>query len=163
MSTRCPWEGCYGDAMGRNWDLAGGSLGFTGTRRRITAFQRALLLSLLTGARPLNAHYGDCRTGADCELFTMCRALRIWVISHPSDMDHMRGFAPAGEIREPKPPLERNRDIVAESDYLVALPFQEAEILRSGTWATVRHARGEGKTVVLLYPSGRVDIQRPAW
>jgi predicted Rossmann fold nucleotide-binding protein DprA/Smf involved in DNA uptake len=48
--------------------------------------------------------------------------------------------------------LERNKDIVSESDFLIAAPDSKKERLRSGTWATVRHARKLGKRVMILEP-----------
>jgi predicted Rossmann fold nucleotide-binding protein DprA/Smf involved in DNA uptake len=46
--------------------------------------------------------------------------------------------------------LERNHLIVAACDVLNAAPLQDEEILRSGTWATIRYARKAGKTVIQL-------------
>jgi hypothetical protein len=139
--------------------LLGASCGFTGSRHGITAFQRAALMSVLWDVKPLEAHYGDC-AGADYEFFMICKALRVRTVSHPGDDERWRMFTLADVLRDPKPNLDRNRDIVAECDYLIACPGQETMILRSGTWATVRHARSAGRTTLLILPSGRVDVQR---
>jgi len=148
--------------MTNDWGtLNGTSIGFTGTRKHITSPQRANLLSYLTVVKPAEVHYGDC-IGADYEMFLLCKALGgIWKVCHPPDKETFRAFTRGDEIREVKPYLTRNRDIVMESDYLVACPVQETEQPSGGTWYTVRYARSTGRTVVLLYPSGRVDIQRP--
>jgi hypothetical protein len=49
-----------------------------------------------------------------------------------------------------KPPFERNEDIADMCDILIAAPKAATEVLRSGTWATIRHARRIGRQVVLL-------------
>lgn len=48
------------------------------------------------------------------------------------------------------PPLERNRHMVDACDVLIAAPETDREVLRSGTWATVRYARSQGRPVVML-------------
>ena len=144
------------------WEcLAGADAGFTGTRHLISSPQRAVLMSFLIARRPGRVHYGDC-TGADYEMFLMSHALGIKTVSHPPENDLYRMFTLADEVRDPKPYLERNRDIVDSSDYLVACPREDREVSRSGTWMTVRYARSAGLTVAVVYPSGRVDFQQPA-
>jgi len=54
--------------------------------------------------------------------------------------------------------LERNRAIVDETDILLAAPLESEEQLRSGTWATVRYARKQHKTVLVIFPNGIVQI-----
>lgn len=51
----------------------------------------------------------------------------------------------------PKNPLSRNKDIVDNSDLIVAVPIDpENEELRSGTWATVRYARKLNREIIFL-------------
>lgn len=38
-------------------------------------------------------------------------------------------------------PLERNHVILDHTDYLLAFPKTRKEVLRSGTWATIRYAK----------------------
>lgn len=47
--------------------------------------------------------------------------------------------------------MARNDRIVAYSDVLLAWPLTAVEELRSGTWATIRRARKQGKEV-RIYP-----------
>lgn len=63
-------------------------------------------------------------------------------------------LALADVVHEPRPPLERNRDVVDASDVLLACPGGMAEEQRSGTWATIRYARKAGKPVVIVWPDG---------
>jgi hypothetical protein len=53
--------------------------------------------------------------------------------------------------------LPRNKNIVRATASLIATPFEFVEILRSGTWSTVRFARKLGKPVFLILPGGTVE------
>lgn len=53
--------------------------------------------------------------------------------------------------------MERNDALVEHADLLIAFPRTEHEVLRSGTWATVRRARKRG-VEVRLHP---LDSIRP--
>jgi hypothetical protein len=48
--------------------------------------------------------------------------------------------------------IERNTEIVDDSDHLFAAPKEQFEQLRSGTWATVRRARKKGIPYEILLP-----------
>jgi len=58
--------------------------------------------------------------------------------------------------RKAKPYLARNQDIVDETEVLIAVPAQKKEIVRSGTWATIRRARKAGRLIYFIFPDGRV-------
>jgi predicted Rossmann fold nucleotide-binding protein DprA/Smf involved in DNA uptake len=60
-------------------------------------------------------------------------------------------------VHTPKAPLDRNRDIVDAAAVLIAAPKEMTETLRSGTWATVRYARKQGKQVWIVWPDGTVS------
>jgi hypothetical protein len=141
--------------------------GFTGPRDGLTSFQRVNLLGLLVELRPREARHGDC-VGADAEMHLLCAALGVRVRIHPPDVDRHRAFCHffvpgcVDEVCDPKPYLVRDHDIVDNSDYLVATP-KGAEVVRSGTWATVRYARELRLPVFLLHPDGRVDRPRGAY
>ena len=51
--------------------------------------------------------------------------------------------------KNPKKPLDRNKDIIFIPKFLIACP-NKSETLRSGTWATVRKARELGKSVIVF-------------
>ena len=57
------------------------------------------------------------------------------------------------EVREAKPFVARDRDIVDETDRLLAGPAGRTEERFSGTWTTVRYARRKGKPIDILYPA----------
>ena len=96
----------------------------------------------------------------------------IWIILlHPPVDPHKRAFCftttingdrelpifleDIGEIRTPKPYLERNQDIADETGILLACPSGFKEVLRSGTWATIRR----GKIVAIIFPDGSVETR----
>lgn len=62
----------------------------------------------------------------------------------------------ADEERAPKPYLVRNRDIVEETELLIAAPAKAVEHLQSGTWSTVRYARRFGRPISIIRPDGTV-------
>jgi hypothetical protein len=145
--------------------------GFTGTRTRLTAFQRASLMAFLSCDTPSELHHGDC-LGADAEAHMLCVSIGIPLHIHPPDNDRYRAFcifqAPGIECvtYDPKPYLKRNLDIVTQSDYLIACPKENTEPADRrghGTWTTVWYARDQHKPLVLLYPDGRVDNPLYPW
>jgi hypothetical protein len=138
------------------------TIGFTGTQNGMNAEQLEELTNYLRlcydwcrnhDLRPVFRH-GDC-IGADNQAATTASLLGYYVISHPCTISYKRAWNPnSNEVMKPKPPLERNHDIVDQSDYMVATPFEEAtdpEPLRSGTWATIRYCRKRLKHVTVLY------------
>lgn len=142
-------------------------VGFTGTREGMTGGQYEAVREL---ARILHAdffHHGDC-VGADADAYT----LFSWqqrkmtgegrTIAHPCNLHELRAFTRSDEVRKVKPPLERNKDIVDETDILIVCPKEYEEQRRSGTWATFRYAkkrRAEGKkqTIYLVLPNGQIE------
>lgn len=131
-------------------------VGFTGTRNGMTNEQMKGLLTVLSQYHPDEVHHGDC-IGADEQFHQFCRNSTLIapkIVSHPPTDNTLRARCTADEIRYPKPFLERNKDIVRESNVLIAAPSGRIEQLRSGTWSTVRFARKQGIPVVLVYPEG---------
>lgn len=144
-------------------------VGFTGTREGLTKHQREILSSLfLQSKRITELHHGDC-TGADEQAHFLALARgTIKVVVHPPDDDKYRAFASETqrvfplvciEVREPKPYLERNRDIVDETEKLIACPIGVVEKLRSGTWSTVRYALKQNKRVFVIYPAPEQGVE----
>ena len=137
---------------------AASAIGFTGTRRGMTrAQQNALRSLLLSGSAKF--HHGDC-VGADEQAHDIARALGRAVVIHPASIPEQRAFKSAQDIREPKPPLVRNKVIVRETDLLIAAPAEAMEQHRSGTWSTVRFARKMGRAVCIIRPDGILQVSR---
>jgi hypothetical protein len=133
-------------------------LGFTGTRSKATNFQLEGLVSLLEQAEEF--HHGDC-VGADEAAHDLALKMNVPVVIHPPTNSKYRAFTTGWQkLMLPAPYLVRNREIVRETDLLVAFPKSGEEEIRSGTWATVRYARELGKNVVIIFPDGRVREEK---
>lgn len=124
--------------------------------RPISQRQGLKFIDFLQKNRITVFHHG-CAIHADAEAHWMVR--HQWpdavIHGHPSTLIHMtdeRALADCDIVHPRKPPLERNRDIVAPCERLIALPRQSYEVLRSGTWATVRYALRSGKIVKVINP-----------
>lgn len=143
------------------------NLGFTGTRAGMTPAQRFKVRSLTHRLNPKRVHHGAC-VGADAEFHEIVRELSSAIVLYPAfHIGHKYRAKCAGGIidsrfvdRFPLPdPLQRNRIIVAESSALIAAPSTMSEVLRSGTWATVRYARQHGIKIIIVWPTGALTKQ----
>ena len=136
-------------------------IGFTGTQVGMTDAQKEMVDDLLgglfiTGDKNYELHHGDC-IGADYEAATLARESGYFITAHPPSDTKKRAYFKSDAYTQPKPYLERNYDIVDATGLLVATPKQNHEVLRSGTWATVRYARKRKKPIVLVYPDGSAE------
>ncbi len=130
-------------------------VGFTGTRKGMTEFQKSEVRRILTEymhGRSMEAHHGDC-IGADTDFHNICMDMWYPIVLHPSNLSTRVWNRGAIYTHEPKPPLVRDHDIVDVVDIMLAAP-KGKEILRSGTWATIRYARKMGKEIHIIYPQG---------
>ncbi len=138
-------------------------LGFTGTQDGMTIEQVASIIELFENgdlAAVETVHHGDC-IGSDADMDWLCPKLDIQVVLHPGC--NARGF-PAKRANclgkhiiktyPQRKYLDRDQDIVDETEGLLATPKEYTEVLRSGTWATVRRARKKGVPVWIVYPDG---------
>lgn len=134
-------------------------LSFTGTRKGMTTRQRQAVLWIV---RFLNdtgefceAHHGMC-IGADTEFHWIVRseAPKTRIIGHPCTISTAREL-PLEAVDQSRPvytPLIRNRRMALECNHLLATPKEASEVLRSGTWATVRYARALDKNTTIVAP-----------
>jgi len=137
------------------------NVSFTGTQAGLTSQQVTMLTRLIVNLRDTGTtfHHGDC-IGADAQASVVVSQLTAWrIIAHPCDIDRKRAWTTAHEYRPVKKPLPRNRDLVKECDLLVACPGTMYEVLRSGTWATVRYAHEQGRAVCTVFPDGRLIVE----
>ena len=138
-------------------------IGFTGTRKGLTLDARNSLIVVLTVLRAIDSayikiHHGDC-VGADEMVHRIAVESDVTVIIHPPLLSRYKAGCKADEYRTPRPYLERNHDIVDETDILIACPETPFEETRSGTWATVRYARKMKKIILMIYPDGDVETE----
>ena len=132
-------------------------VGFTGTRQGMTREQKRRLVIQLLRFNPSEFHHGLC-VGADAQADLIAsQALGLKTVGHPPDNPVFRAWNDCDEIRAEKPYLERDRDIVDETDCLIAAPKTDTEEPRSGTWYTIRYATNQGKRVFLIKPNGRLE------
>ena len=143
-------------------------IGFTGTQLGMTAAQAERAVDLLTYVDDFIGHHGLC-VGADLQFDAIARLAPNCrgIVVHPCDIPHKQGRVPLDVTRDAvrpiKKPLVRNRDIVTESDIMVATPKEAQMQLRSGTWTTVRYTLEAGKPVAIILPSGGYVFDGPAW
>lgn len=128
-------------------------VGFTGSRKGLAFEQRRVLRKELQKVTVFR--HGDC-VGADFEAWEEARAQGIWTIAHPPNVGKLRAYTENDESWPPRPYLEWNHDIVNASEVLIACPGKKGEVLRSGTWAAIRHAQKTKKPVTIIYPDGTV-------
>lgn len=131
-------------------------IGFSGTRNGMNEYQKKLLTEILTrlsakGDAKIVLHHGDC-IGADEEAHYIAKELGIEIHIHPPKERKYRAFLSGAALYPEKSYLTRNHDIVNSTQRLYAAPSQDYEILRSGTWATIRYAYKVGKPVFLIRP-----------
>jgi hypothetical protein len=126
-------------------------VGVTATQRGLNPRQLAEFELCLRQLHATELHHGDC-VGGDAQLHDVARRLGLRVVGHPPDNMSKRAHCQCDELRVPRPYLDRNHDIVDETEVLLAGPKDTVEELRSGTWATVRYARKRGKQVHVVWP-----------
>jgi hypothetical protein len=86
--------------------------------------------------------------------------LRSLVEVFPADAERAMVFRNQAHVHvhAVRPPLVRNKIIVDRSELLIATPFHEKEILRSGTWMTIRYARSKVIPVLFIWPEGDTEL-----
>jgi len=123
-------------------------IGFTGSRFGMTSRQCQELRSILSQSDVFEFHHGLCK-GADEQAHEIALTRGLFIIGHPPILRSQRVVCKCNEIRLARTYIERNRDIVKETDLLVVAPHKP-EYLRSGTWATKRYAERIGKPFRIL-------------
>jgi len=128
-------------------------VGFTGTRQGMSVAQMNKLvkfLSNLEGDEQHFFHHGDCK-GADAGAHLLATQEGYMTVVHPPEDDYYRAFCKGDDIRNTKPYIQRNHDIVNECDILIVAPHTNNEETRSGTWATYRFAKKMGKPTLIMW------------
>lgn len=135
-------------------------VGFTGTQQGMSPAQYDKVSGWLRRRQAVTLHHGDC-IGADLHAHAAAMDAGCRVEIHPPDIDRKRAFCKgAAVVHPPAPYLIRNIAIVDACEVLIATPKEETgEELRSGTWATVRAARKAKRRIVIVRPSGRVEVE----
>lgn len=148
-------------------------IGFTGTRNPITAAQQTAIRELLycNQGNHWEFHHGACK-GADSYAAIEAYALNYHTVAHPGksanggDNEWLCPIAleHSCEVRETKQHFARNRDIVNESQMLIACPQHREPITkatRGGTAYTICYARDHGKPIFIVWPNGEIVKEGP--
>lgn len=130
------------------------NIGFTGTRDGMTPFQRDQLEKVLSALKADFSffHHGGC-IGADEEAHRIANGCGfrcvIWPPTNKSKYVEVLEES-AFQVMDPAPYLDRNQFIVDAASLFVAAPKEDDEVLRSGTWATIRRARASHLPIIML-------------
>lgn len=134
-------------------------VGMTGTRKGMTDDQkywlRAILEIMCTFSENAEMvfHHGDA-VGADAEGHAIARSLGYTIEIHPPEDTRHRAFCDGDIVHSEKPYLDRNKDIVDACVQIIGIPDTEVEVLRSGTWSTLRYARSTETGFIIVNPNG---------
>ena len=127
-------------------------LGVTGSQNGPTKRQKDALFTLLWNLGPANQlHHGDC-IGVDAIASKFARCFGMKTYKHPPLDVAKRAFCDDDVDLPPKEYLARNHDIVNVCHLLIAVPKTSVEVMRSGTWATIRYARRVGRETLIIDP-----------
>ncbi len=131
-------------------------LGFSGTRQGMTSQQQNEFLRILKILKPNSFHHGMC-IGSDYDAHLVVREFNpeITIVGHPPINVSKMADVEVDVRRPPGSYLNRDNDIVQETDRLIATPRTFTEERRgSGTWYTIREARRRKKPTIIIYPDG---------
>lgn len=137
------------------------TIGFTGSRRGLSASQTRELEKMLIDTKATHFAHGCC-IGSDVGFHWLVRnvkhdaKIKGYRATTVSQQDTLV-VANCDELFEHiLPPLQRNRHLIHGVAELWAAP-SGPEVLRSGTWATIRHAKGR-IPIVIVYPNGKKEL-----
>jgi hypothetical protein len=137
-------------------------LGVTGTRDGCTEEQLYVLKEMfknsLNNQTEVSLIHGDC-VGADAQADAIAKSLGIECFLRPCNIKALRAFCEGTILAEPEDPLDRNKKIVEDSDFLIVLPKEVEEQQRSGTWSTWRFAKKTGVQWIIIQPNGKVRYE----
>lgn len=134
-------------------------VGMTGTRDGMTLAQKDALIRALKKFTPKWFHHGDC-LGADADGHDIADICGTKICIHPPSKRNLRAFKYGNAMREEKGYLQRNRDIVNDTDVLIGFPkemISDPYDGKGGTWYTIKYGIGKGKVVYIVFPDGSIS------
>jgi len=138
------------------------TIAFTGTRRGMTPAQYERVGFVFRHLAASELSHGGC-VGADREAHQIGGAMRIRVFPSNDEQRHwalLEARPTPISIEHVQDPLRRNKIMVDRNDVLVAAPAKMGELLRSGTWMTIRYARKMKRPVYICWPDGTVTEEK---
>ena len=140
-------------------------LGFTGSRRGMTAAQAATFKRLISEENVTLFVHGDC-VGADAEAHDMIEAIKpeVNIVVAPSLNASLRAWCKprTGVLCEARASVDRNRAIAIMCDELIAVPRKRLVpdggfIPQSGTQQTIEFAQDNGRPVIIINEDGSIS------
>ena len=135
---------------------------FTGTQIGMTRHQKNVLYDWLVQRDAIieEVRHGGC-VGADAQFHAECVAFGLaeLIEVYPSNIPSKQARLDEDTYKimhNPAEPLDRNLTMVYASEVCLATPKERDEIMRSGTWATIRAARRNHLRVIIIEPDGAV-------
>ena len=127
----------------------------TGPRKGAAPIQLISAAQILAAYQVTELHDGDA-LGFDASIYHLAKAFGIHCVMHPPINEKWRAFCgdSTDEIRPQKGYIARDKDMVNESDFLIAAPDTYQYKTHSGTWTTIEYARSVGS---LWQSSGLMD------
>jgi hypothetical protein len=132
-------------------------IGITGTRKCITQEQQKSLHDLLESFIPYEMHHGDC-IGADAQAHSVAILHEQKTVLHKPINTSLVANCLGDEERLPLEYHARDRQIVIETDILIALPLTEPMQTRGGTYYTFSFSEKMKKPSIIIWPNGRVQM-----
>jgi hypothetical protein len=132
----------------------------TATRIGLTTKQSKAAVMLLRKLKPDILIHGAAN-GGDSELHDLAKLMGINVEVYPavgvaSNVNNLH-YVDGDVIHFPAAPLVRNKTMIDAASITLAFPGEMYEVLRSGTWASIRYARSKGTTLYIIYPNGIIS------
>jgi len=135
-------------------------ISFTGTASGMNATQMTNVINLINKQKPkiTKCVHGDC-VGADTDFHNIVTKLGLGdlIEIHPCTIHNKRGYNHAPKVYDAIGPLDRNKIMVQRAHLVVGTPGTDTEIIRSGTWHSIRYAKKLGRPLLVLYPSGAIE------
>lgn len=131
-------------------------IGFTGTQLGMSENQKnkfeEIISNFFDKYKKIEFHHGDC-IGADKQAHEELSKFYYYcftIIIHPPKIPTKRAFCDGNVILDTKDYIQRNHDIVDNTEILIVAPKTNKEELRSGTWSTYRYAKKKKKEIIVL-------------
>lgn len=131
------------------------NVGFSGSRYGMTHRQNVAVRKLLAEGSWTTLHHGDC-VGSDAVAHEIARDLGLNVCIHPPRSLSRRAGLVGDKNFVPTDYLRRNRNIVGESEALIATPSTIDGAATGGTWYTIQYALQHDRKLFVVSPAGRI-------
>jgi hypothetical protein len=130
-------------------------VGVTGTRSGMTNYQKQnvyqYLYDIIEGVDVAQFNHGDC-IGVDGEAADIAMDLGYEIVCFPPLEFILRYNHKSDIIHAPQTYMKRNRDIVDNSDVMMAVPWEMEHQSKGGTWYTFDYSIKKKVPIQLFLP-----------